>query len=78
MESASATLKHVSLELGGNDPGIVLADADPNAIAQDLFNSMFLLSGQGCICLKAALHPRKYLLRVNGSFGRRRSVCESW
>jgi acyl-CoA reductase-like NAD-dependent aldehyde dehydrogenase len=52
LASASATLKHVSLELGGNDPGIVLADADPHAIAQDLFNSMFLLSGQGCICLK--------------------------
>lgn len=52
LASASATLKHVSLELGGNDPGIVLADADPKAIAQDLFNSMFLLSGQGCICIK--------------------------
>jgi acyl-CoA reductase-like NAD-dependent aldehyde dehydrogenase len=52
LASASATLKHCGLELGGNDPGIVLADADPNAIAQDLFNSMFLLSGQGCICLK--------------------------
>lgn len=52
LASASATLKHVGLELGGNDPGVVLADADPNAIAQDLFNSMFLLSGQGCICLK--------------------------
>src|SRR3984893_3029601 len=52
LASASATIKLVSLELGGNDPGIVLADADPKAIAQDLFNSMFLLSGQGCICLK--------------------------
>lgn len=52
LASASATLKLVGLELGGSDPGIVLADADPNAIAQDLFNSMFLLCGQGCICLK--------------------------
>ena len=52
LASASGTLKHVGLELGGNDPGIVLADADPQSIAQDLFNSMFLLSGQGCICLK--------------------------
>ena len=52
LASASGTLKHVGLELGGNDPGIVLADADPHAIARDLFNSMFLLSGQGCICLK--------------------------
>jgi acyl-CoA reductase-like NAD-dependent aldehyde dehydrogenase len=52
LASASATLKHVDLELGGNDPGIVLADADPHAIARDLFESMFLLNGQGCICLK--------------------------
>jgi len=52
LASASATLKRVSLELGGNDPAIVLADADPTAIAQDLFTSMFLLSGQGCICVK--------------------------
>ena len=52
LASASATLKHVTLELGGNDPGIVLADADPNVIAEGLFNSMFVLSGQGCICLK--------------------------
>ena len=52
LASASATLKHVAVELGGNDPGIILADADPHAIAQDVFNSMFLLSGQGCICLK--------------------------
>src|SRR5262249_7558709 len=52
LASASATLKHVSLELGGHDPGIILEDADPPAIAEDLFNSMFLLSGQGCICLK--------------------------
>src|SRR5262245_47786510 len=36
LASASATLKRVSLELGGNDPGIVLADANPQAIAQDL------------------------------------------
>jgi acyl-CoA reductase-like NAD-dependent aldehyde dehydrogenase len=50
--SAAATLKHLTLELGGNDPGIVLPDADPQAIAEHLFRSMFLLSGQGCITLK--------------------------
>jgi acyl-CoA reductase-like NAD-dependent aldehyde dehydrogenase len=50
--SAAPTLKHLTLELGGNDPGIVLPDADPQAIAEDLFQSMFLLSGQGCITLK--------------------------
>jgi acyl-CoA reductase-like NAD-dependent aldehyde dehydrogenase len=50
--SAAPTLKHLTLELGGNDPGIVLPDADPQAIAQYLFQSMFLLSGQGCVTLK--------------------------
>ena len=50
--SAAETLKHVTLELGGNDPGIVLPDADPKAIAEPLFWSMFMLSGQGCITLK--------------------------
>jgi len=38
--------------LGGNDPGIVLTDAEPEKIAQALFDSMFLRNGQGCICLK--------------------------
>lgn len=50
--SAAATLKHLTLELGGNDPGIVLPDADPQAIAESLFRSMFALSGQGCVTLK--------------------------
>jgi acyl-CoA reductase-like NAD-dependent aldehyde dehydrogenase len=52
LASAAATLKRVTLELGGNDPGIILADAEPEKIAPALFNSMFVLSGQGCICLK--------------------------
>src|SRR6201987_3243595 len=50
--SAAPTLKHLTLELGGNDPGIVLQDADPHAIAENLFRSMFALSGQGCVTLK--------------------------
>src|SRR5260370_31056410 len=50
--SAAPTLKHLTLELGGNDAGIVLADADPQAIAEYLFRTMFALSGQGCVTLK--------------------------
>jgi acyl-CoA reductase-like NAD-dependent aldehyde dehydrogenase len=52
LASAAATVKRTTLELGGNDPGIILGDAEPEKIAAALFNSMFVLSGQGCICLK--------------------------
>ncbi len=56
-EAAAPTLKHLTLELGGNDPGVVLPDADPQAIAEDLFRSMFTFSGQGCITLKRLFVP---------------------
>lgn len=52
MKSAAATLSHLTLELGGNDAGIVLPDAEPEKIAEELFWRMFVLSGQGCITLK--------------------------
>jgi len=52
MESAAPTLKRLTLELGGNDAGIVLPDADPKAIAEGLFWGAFINSGQTCACLK--------------------------
>ncbi|MCO6179322.1 aldehyde dehydrogenase family protein [Ciceribacter sp. RN22] len=52
MASAADTLKRLTLELGGNDAGIVLPDADPKAIAEGLFWGAFINSGQTCACLK--------------------------
>jgi acyl-CoA reductase-like NAD-dependent aldehyde dehydrogenase len=52
MESAAASLKRLTLELGGNDAGIVLPDADPKAIAVRLFWGAFINSGQTCGALK--------------------------
>ena len=52
MASASETLKRLTLELGGNDAGIVLPDADPKQIAQGLFWGAFINNGQTCACLK--------------------------
>jgi len=52
MESAAASLKLLTLELGGNDAGIVLPDADPKAIAERLFWGAFINSGQTCGALK--------------------------
>ena len=52
MASASDTLKRLTLELGGNDAGIVLPDADPKEIAEGLFWGAFINSGQTCACMK--------------------------
>ncbi len=51
-QAAASDLKHVTLELGGNDPAIVLPDVDPIEIAGKLFWSAFYNSGQICIAIK--------------------------
>lgn len=50
--AAADNLARVTLELGGNDAGIVLPDVDPNAIAEDLFWGAFINTGQTCAALK--------------------------
>jgi acyl-CoA reductase-like NAD-dependent aldehyde dehydrogenase len=45
-------LKRVSLELGGNDAAIVLADAEPSEIARRIFWGAFANSGQICTAIK--------------------------
>lgn len=52
MASGAETLKRLTLELGGNDAGIVLDDADPKEVAPGIFASAFMLSGQVCAALK--------------------------
>ncbi|MCZ3376920.1 aldehyde dehydrogenase family protein [Rhizobium sp. AG207R] len=52
MASAVATLKRLTLELGGNDAGVVLPDADPKAVIEGLFWGAFINNGQTCAALK--------------------------
>ncbi|HZH22708.1 MAG TPA: aldehyde dehydrogenase family protein [Geodermatophilus sp.] len=52
IRSSADTVKRLTLELGGNDAGIVLPDVDPRAIAQDLFWGAFINTGQTCAALK--------------------------
>jgi acyl-CoA reductase-like NAD-dependent aldehyde dehydrogenase len=61
MAAAAGTLKRVTLELGGNDAGIVLPDADPDVIGKDLFWAAFSNSGQVCAALKRLYVPRSRL-----------------
>ncbi|MGA5508131.1 aldehyde dehydrogenase family protein [Streptomyces umbrinus] len=52
MAGAAPTLTRVTLELGGNDPAIVLPDIDVPAVAEKLFWGAFANSGQVCLAIK--------------------------
>lgn len=52
IKASADTVKRLTLELGGNDAGIVLPDVDPRAIAEDLFWGAFINTGQTCAALK--------------------------
>lgn len=50
--ASAGNITRLTLELGGNDAGVVLPDVDPSAIAEDLFWGAFLNTGQTCAALK--------------------------
>ena len=57
MRSAAADMKRVTLELGGNDAGIVLDDINVEEMAQDIFWGAFINTGQTCAALKRLYVP---------------------
>jgi aldehyde dehydrogenase (NAD+) len=59
--TGAATMKRVTLELGGKSPTIVLADADFAAIMPLALQAGFLNSGQACIAGTRILVPRSRL-----------------
>ena len=52
MASAAATLKRITLELGGNDAAIIAPDVDVDSIAEHIFWAAFRNAGQICIATK--------------------------
>ncbi|MBT9589608.1 MAG: NAD-dependent succinate-semialdehyde dehydrogenase, partial [Thiobacillus sp.] len=50
LAQCASTLKHVSLELGGNAPFIVFDDADLDAAVAGAVASKYRNSGQTCVC----------------------------
>ena len=53
----NAGLRRVALELGGNGPAIVCADADIEAIAPQLARNAVRLAGQSCISVQNIFAP---------------------
>jgi acyl-CoA reductase-like NAD-dependent aldehyde dehydrogenase len=62
MELASRTVKRVFLELGGNDPALILHDAELDASAiQRITNAVLRAAGQVCIAIKRIyVHESRY------------------
>ena len=56
-QSAAPDLKRVTLELGGNDPAIILDDADPAWAAKAIFAGAFNNNGQVCSAVKRVYVP---------------------
>lgn len=68
MEMAAQNLTRVTLELGGNDPGLVLDDAELDAGAfQRMVIGSFLTTGQVCMAMKRLyVHRSRYDEVVDG------------
>lgn len=59
--NVAKSMKRFTLELGGNDPGIVLQDANPKDVAPGIFQGAFFNTGQVCLALKRLyVHESQY------------------
>lgn len=58
-QQAATTVKRVTMELGGNDPAIVLDDADLAVTARGIVGSAFRNAGQVCMAVKRVYVPRR-------------------
>jgi acyl-CoA reductase-like NAD-dependent aldehyde dehydrogenase len=72
---AADDLKRTTLELGGNDPAIVLDDVDPAEVSDRLFWGAFQNSGQICSAIKRLyVHEKVYEPIVAALIERAKSV----
>jgi len=67
MASAANTVTPVTLELGGNDPGIMLPGTDPAQFVEGLFFGSMINSGQTCGALKRLYVHEDDLDAVSGA-----------
>jgi acyl-CoA reductase-like NAD-dependent aldehyde dehydrogenase len=75
LAAAADDLKRVTLELGGNDPAIVLDDVDPAQVADKLFWAAFANSGQVCVAIKRLyVHDKVYQPILDGLVARAKST----
>ena len=73
---AGRALKKTVLELGGSDPFLVLADADPMQAATQAAAARVINNGQSCIAAKRFIVERPLAERFEGLLGQRMARLE--
>jgi len=67
MRDGAATMKRVTLELGGKSPNILLDDADLKKAIPNAFMIGFLNNGQACVAGTRLLVPKSQLDEIMGA-----------
>jgi acyl-CoA reductase-like NAD-dependent aldehyde dehydrogenase len=71
MSNAAQSIKGVTLELGGNDPAVILEDAEFDAAALSrMLSATFMMSGQVCMAIKRIYVPAKRREEFLDKFGK--------
>lgn len=71
MANAAETIKGLTLELGGNDPAVLLDDADLSEKTMDRMASVvFRMSGQVCMAIKRVYVPNRIKDKFVDAFAR--------
>ena len=70
MAQCAPTMKKLSMELGGNAPFIVFADADLDAAVEGAIASKYRNSGQTCVCVNRILVQREVADAFAGKLAR--------
>jgi acyl-CoA reductase-like NAD-dependent aldehyde dehydrogenase len=68
VEATAPTIKNVTLELGGNDPAVVLDDADIDATLDRMLTGVYTRTGQICFAVKRIYVPRAMYTRFADAF----------
>jgi acyl-CoA reductase-like NAD-dependent aldehyde dehydrogenase len=68
VEATASTIKNVTLELGGNDPAVVLDDADIDATLDRILGGVYTRTGQICFAVKRIYVPRTMYGRFADAF----------
>jgi len=75
MRDAAQGVKRLTLELGGNDPAILLDDVDVDKVAPQIYGNAFMNAGQICIAIKRVYAHEKIYPQLVAKLS---EIAEGW